>query len=264
MDVLSLVIVGVTVVMLVLYFNIKSNYIKAEPSLENHSIGAAFALPLVQLWCCCVPALFLILFLPEKYNILAYLDSGLATANITEADYSWLYSLQWSNVVMLIFAFVIVCFAFVGLYKRSKVDAAKLKRIVICGNIMAGIAFMGLFLSVDKLFSTFENIGGTFTWMIITLIVLVVGFYLLQTQYNKAIDTIYKYGTNDNIPLTSFSDNAVSSNSGTGSKQSSQNQSEPPHQMRKTDQLFKLKELLDGGILTQEEFDNEKKKILNS
>lgn len=129
---------------------------------------------------------------------------------------------------------------------------------------MAGIAFMGLFLSVDKLFSTFENIGGTFTWMIITLIVLVVGFYLLQTQYNKAIDTIYKYGTNDNIPLTSFSDNTVSSNSGTGSKQSSQNQSEPPYQMSKTDQLFKLKELLDGGILTQEEFDTEKKKILNS
>jgi hypothetical protein len=28
--------------------------------------------------------------------------------------------------------------------------------------------------------------------------------------------------------------------------------------------LFQLKELLDGGILTQEEFDAEKKKILNS
>ncbi len=35
-------------------------------------------------------------------------------------------------------------------------------------------------------------------------------------------------------------------------------------QLGKTEQLFKLKELLDGGILTQEEFDNEKKKILNS
>lgn len=36
------------------------------------------------------------------------------------------------------------------------------------------------------------------------------------------------------------------------------------NQLSKTDQLFKLKELLDGGILTQEEFDSEKKKILNS
>lgn len=32
----------------------------------------------------------------------------------------------------------------------------------------------------------------------------------------------------------------------------------------KTRQLFQLKELLDSGILTQEEFDSEKKKILNS
>lgn len=32
----------------------------------------------------------------------------------------------------------------------------------------------------------------------------------------------------------------------------------------RTKQLFQLKELLDGGILTQEEFNNEKKKILNS
>lgn len=31
-----------------------------------------------------------------------------------------------------------------------------------------------------------------------------------------------------------------------------------------SDKLFQLKELLDSGILTQEEFDNEKKKILNS
>ena len=32
----------------------------------------------------------------------------------------------------------------------------------------------------------------------------------------------------------------------------------------KSEQLLKLKELLDGGILTQDEFDTEKKKILNS
>lgn len=34
--------------------------------------------------------------------------------------------------------------------------------------------------------------------------------------------------------------------------------------MGKTESLMKIKELLDAGILTQEEFDNEKKKILNS
>ena len=32
----------------------------------------------------------------------------------------------------------------------------------------------------------------------------------------------------------------------------------------KTEQLLELKQLLDGGILTQEEFDTEKQKILNS
>ena len=32
----------------------------------------------------------------------------------------------------------------------------------------------------------------------------------------------------------------------------------------KSESLMKIKELLDSGILTQEEFDNEKKKILNS
>ncbi len=39
---------------------------------------------------------------------------------------------------------------------------------------------------------------------------------------------------------------------------------EYPEQKSLSDQLFQLKELLDGGILTQEEFDMEKKKILNS
>lgn len=39
---------------------------------------------------------------------------------------------------------------------------------------------------------------------------------------------------------------------------------EYPEQKSLSDQLFQLKELLDGGILTQEEFDTEKKKILNS
>ena len=32
----------------------------------------------------------------------------------------------------------------------------------------------------------------------------------------------------------------------------------------KSNELIKLKELLDSGVLTEEEFDNEKKKILNS
>lgn len=32
----------------------------------------------------------------------------------------------------------------------------------------------------------------------------------------------------------------------------------------KTESLFELKKLFDAGVLTQEEFDNEKKKILNS
>ena len=39
---------------------------------------------------------------------------------------------------------------------------------------------------------------------------------------------------------------------------------EQPKTLNKTEQLFKLKELLDSGILTQNEFDSEKKKILNS
>ena len=39
---------------------------------------------------------------------------------------------------------------------------------------------------------------------------------------------------------------------------------EQPNTLNKTEQLFKLKELLDSGILTQNEFDSEKKKILNS
>lgn len=39
---------------------------------------------------------------------------------------------------------------------------------------------------------------------------------------------------------------------------------EEPKQKSLSEQLFQLKELLDSGILTQEEFDNEKKKILNS
>ena len=37
-----------------------------------------------------------------------------------------------------------------------------------------------------------------------------------------------------------------------------------PNNTSKMESLFELKKLLDSGVLTQEEFDNEKKKILNS
>ena len=42
------------------------------------------------------------------------------------------------------------------------------------------------------------------------------------------------------------------------------NTSQTAKPLSMSEQLFKLKELLDSGILTQEEFDTEKKKILNS
>ena len=38
----------------------------------------------------------------------------------------------------------------------------------------------------------------------------------------------------------------------------------PVNVLKKSESLIKLKSLLDAGILTQEEFDIEKKKILNS
>ena len=37
-----------------------------------------------------------------------------------------------------------------------------------------------------------------------------------------------------------------------------------PNNASKMESLLELKKLLDSGVLTQEEFDNEKKKILNS
>lgn len=77
----------------------------------------------------------------------------------------------------------------------------------------------------------------------------VLGKYIpsnINDGYNNKPETTIRNGRSTELP------NAISNNNGESGI------------IGKSESLMKIKELLDSGILTQEEFDNEKKKILNS
>ena len=68
----------------------------------------------------------------------------------------------------------------------------------------------------------------------------------------------YFYDSLENVVPAS-----IESTTSNDAKLSEQKKTEPK-KTDKTQELFKLKSLLDSGVLTQEEFDKQKKEILNS
>ena len=99
--------------------------------------------------------------------------------------------------------------------------------------------------------------------LIFTVIIVVALYIILHRRFGSSLEIINKYAQNEEIPI-SFVVNTQNIQEGAFPKPNNNHNNETPNQLSKTELLFKIKELLDSGILTQEEFDNEKKKILNS
>lgn len=108
----------------------------------------------------------------------------------------------------------------------------------MAGQIIVGFGTLLIFIHGITQYDTFtmlNNIGSA-----VTLLFLIA---LLTINDKKAVET-----KKEVKPIISEKPQPV----------------EQPQTSNKTQQLFQLKELLDSGILTQAEFDAEKKKILNS
>lgn len=127
--------------------------------------------------------------------------------------------------------------------------------------IAQGISCIGvLILFTDNsrydLYTIFNNISGAFA-MLLVVVLLFMGGRSLTPALPKGEGGYAVKPDVSPLPLKSSLQPSLQSS------QTSQSVTDGDAMTEKTKRLFELKELLDSGVLTQTEFDSEKKKILN-
>ena len=95
-------------------------------------------------------------------------------------------------------------------------------------------------------FSLFYGYAG-FAARVVFFVVVLILFGLIRKKYNTAVDLFFETREQETASNVAKTSQDASSN----------------YDNSKTKQLLELKSLLDKGLLTQEEFNNEKRKILN-
>lgn len=270
--------------MIGLYLYLKPYYLKHEPALKEYNIGAAIALPLLTI------AFFTAIYFfgksfevdlhdPEEWQ-LEFWDNLLSSVDQGEAAYKNFLNL---NKIWLIFFLVMLpvgLYLVYGLFHKSNQSARKLKKISIFYSILPTISFF--FFVYTSLFTFLMTIHGksvthdsaetiSVVMLLVSLVITVIAYVKCYKKYSYAVECIFEYGEKEFIPLP-FQATSASENNNVAT---ASNLTPPPHPnelaggykkdvLSMSDQLIKLKELLDAGILTQDEFDNEKKKLLNS
>ena len=140
-----------------------------------------------------------------------------------------------------------------------------------CGNIPYSLATNIVFIAAFGYGLPFVRKRLVFPWILFLVVFAITTYGLSQVvswgalYYNSyinlswastGISLLILIGKQDNLKVNR---NIVK----TQQEQEISNTSQTAKPLSMSDQLFKLKELLDSGILTQEEFEAEKKIILN-
>lgn len=283
----SLTTIGVIVVM---FFYVRNNFLTHEPSLKYLNIGIVFGLPLFQLCVIAASFFFLLAFLPDRTSFIDMLSSDMAKMGLSDDQWNMFYTSRNVYGIGTVVFLITSGYLIRAMYRRGECRADNIKKIASILNIIAAIGLVselygffvsflaGIYVGVDGYVDMERLEKASMVILLITIVVVLVLFFYLQKHYNLTIDTVYAKGQKNHIPLPIFENqhatgtnanstsphNSRISGNSTGYSQKSTPASESNQIQSKTDQLFKLKELLDSGILTQEEFDNEKKEILNS
>lgn len=175
-------------------------------------------------------------------------------------SYNTFYSTGPTNLeiftsVTVILLSIVSLLLFLKEWKLLKIiDLENLALIKKYANLTLIIAVVGIILAASMNFIQIVSAGGSFTGSLF-IFLLIVGAIFYFT--NKKIESFKRILMGENpaeVPTYSFAG------------MSSQAKSTPNHQQSKPesakDKLYKLKELLDQGIITQEEFNSMKKEIL--
>lgn len=274
--------------MIGLYLYLKPYYLKHEPSLKEYNIGAAIALPLLTIAFFTANYFFGKSFEvdfsnPEEWK-LEFWDTLLSSVDSRRKEEEAMYEIFLNlNKIRLIFFLVMLpvgLYLVYGLFHKSNQSARKLKKISIFYSILPTISFF--FFVYTSLFTFLMTIHGksvthdsaetiSVVMLLVSLVITVIAYVNCYKKYSYAVECIFEYGEKEFIPLP-FQATSASENNNVAT---ASNLTPPPHPnelaggykkdvLSMSDQLIKLKELLDAGILTQDEFDNEKKKLLNS
>ncbi len=152
---------------------------------------------------------------------------------------------QIIGFVGIILFLIMIFIQFRGIFGSMKEKLVKKANVVVTITILVvGLSFAWVMTCVNKSVS-FSDEGARylgFIWMLILACVLIP----FTLKFNRAVTLYYAHKEIEN---KSERQTVQASNNGGNSK---------------VEQLKELKNLLDKGILTQEEFEKEKQKILNS
>lgn len=238
----------------VAFFALKKFFIKSYPVFTNKKISGLFVLPLLLLVYMGITLTDTISLKPINSTEF-YKATGLLVqfkGGQEKLDYEGFLYLYKGSAEF--FFFVVLCCTGFSLYKIFNLHSIRSSRVKLIMGIATVACIICYLVSVLYLSKLDDYLSGTsldelysnlllMSWggLIIGLIFLIISWIYFSKSLNIATSIKLERAVTNNTPMT-----------------------KEDKSRSKTQELLELKSLLDSGILTQEEFDAQKKEILNS
>lgn len=257
---------------------LKLHIYEKKPGIKNLGIDYTIDLPIIHTWWFASLFAISLAILPERDNLYGLITSDLATMGLTDDEWEQLYLWQKIYGATFLIVLTVTVLSIRAVFHRQNISTNKLKVITGIISVCTGISLFINFADfmIHFIFAATGSISNkaVFFVCLISFIAITTGTVILQRRYNKAIDLIFNTNkqnsqyTNVETNIKHVQSTKLTQDINPVSLSNEDSSNEPDTKSvgitDKAKLLFGLKELLDSGVLTQEEFDNEKQKILNS
>lgn len=257
---------------------LKLHIYEKKPGIKNLGIDYTIDLPIIHTWTFASLFAISLAILPERDNLYGLITSDLATMGLSDDEWEQLY--LWQKIYGATFICVLIA-TFLNIravFHRQNISTDKLKVFTLIISVLSAISLFINFADfmIHFIFAATGSLSNkaVFFVCLISFIAITTGTVILQRRYNKAIDLIFNTNkqnsqyTNVETNIRYVQNTKLTQDINPVSLSNEDSSNEPDTKSvgitDKAKLLFGLKELLDSGVLTQEEFDNEKQKILNS
>lgn len=261
---------------------LKLHIYEKKPGIKNLGIDYTIDLPIIHTWAFASLFAISLVILPERDNLYGLITSDLATMGLTDDEWEQLYLWQKIYGATFLIVLTVTVLSIRAVFHRQNISTNKLKVITGIISVWTAISLSTNFASFIINFTYWDfDLSTTFNQVVFLVclisflfITIVIPIVILQRKYYKAIDLIFNTNkqkgpdANAGINIEPVQSTKLTQDINPVSLSNKDSSNEPDTKSvgitDKAKLLFGLKELLDSGVLTQEEFDNEKQKILNS
>jgi len=248
------------------YIILRKHFLANTPVLKGKSIGFAFFLPIFLIYTG-ICSIITTASLPDKNDWTAKIEFASKMAsqgyNATDGDWEWIYKQNEANAAIGAVLIIVMIFVVLALFKRTRWSSKVILRVVwiaflICSFIVGALGYdRGIILrDTSEAFRLWWGPVGMAAGMGLSSLLF---YWILYHFFKKKVKRIYEYAGASDTPLPFTSGNEKQ-------PEMKEESVQPviPETKSRIELLLDLKSLLDAGILSQEEFDIQKKNILNS